>query len=72
MACPECRGHVPYARAFDRVMDSLERRYARLRRVWDANPSSENTAALNLVGRVLNQATWEYERARKGDKGEQS
>ncbi len=68
MECPNCRIHRAYSRAFDRVLDSLDRRYERLHRAWKANPSAANTDALNLVGRILNQANWEYERARTGRK----
>jgi hypothetical protein len=65
MPCNECRAHVPYARAFDRVLDSLERRYQKLHRAWDRNPTAENTAAVNAVRLTMNQASDEYNRARE-------
>ena len=69
MSCQECKAHVPYARAFDKVIDYLERRYEKLHRAWDRNPSAENAAAVNAVRLALNYANGKYVAARSGRLG---
>ena len=66
MPCPECETNRQYAACFERVLQSLERRYERLERKWQGNPSAENAAAVNAVRLAINQANVEYEKTRNG------
>lgn len=64
MACNECDVNRHYAAAFDVVLSSLERRYERLHRAWEKDPSAVNTAKVNAIRLVCIQAERQYEYAR--------